>query len=853
MSKRIHLKTMTAPATLLALPFAFLAGHAVAQPPAEPRNELEEIIVTGTTSRGITALESSVGLTQISAEDLERDVPFGLSETLKAVPGLYVQESGGASSNSVGVRGLPSTGHMRYISIQADGLPVNYDQYTADAVQRYGIGIERIEVIRGGTSGVLTPNGSGAIVNYIYKKGTQDAEGTLRVSTADYDNTRTDFFYGGPLSDDWTVALSGYYVNGDSPRQNGFTSELGGEFRVNLTRELEDGELNITYKKVDESNGFVLPLPVQRDPRSGTLVQIQGFDLNDGNVNSFDNSRTRILFADGNRLEQNLVDGFDVQADVFTVSLEWEFDNNLYLNHSSRVINLDRLAQGHWTGSAGGISMMPAELYLTGDNINFVGAGYGTVGDFYAAYPDSRRCFQYVSSGELLCAGDGSLANLNGNGFAQILNSLREPISREQFISDTRLTWDTADNSLSVGMIFANISHDRALSSSLFMSDVNGSGGRVMDIVAADAGGNVQAYLSDGGVVKHGQWRGDDDVQVKSVSLYINDEFQVNDELRIDAGVRFESAEYKAASLNGLGNRFVVDGALDAQGNDVDNIWANNYANRLKGGGGATRRAADYNEMAWTVGFNYLVSSDLAVYGRYAEGFQTPRADRLGDITLRTPSGSVNRPVDEVELSELGVRYSGDDLAASATLFNTDFPTLLTGGFGFDSGNTQVLNQASLSAVGVEFDLTWDPTDWLSVNAVGVMQNGELDNFNTPAGQAFNGNNVARTPDEQFRVASTIFASERIDVFMDYHWLGERFGANDNIVRFDACGNFGIGATFRANEQLSLQLKGKNITDEICYTEGNPRATVEQNLLDVGFARPIVGSYWTLSLQFDFF
>ena len=125
--------------------------------------------------------------------------------------------------------------------------------------------------------------------------------------------------------------------------------------------------------------------------------------------------------------------------------------------------------------------MMPAELYLTDDSINFVGAGYGTVGDFYAAYPGSQRCFQYVSSGELLCAGDAALANLNGNGFAQILNSLREPISREQFISDTRLTWETEDNSLSFGVIFATISHDRALSSSLFMSDVNGDGGRVLD------------------------------------------------------------------------------------------------------------------------------------------------------------------------------------------------------------------------------------------------------------------------------------------------------------------------------------------------------------------------------------
>ena len=834
---------------------SLLAGGASAQDSQEePRNELEEIIVTGTTRQGVTVLESSVAVTAISAEDLDRDVPFGLVDTLKAVPGLFVQESGGQTSNSIGVRGLPSTAQLAFISVQEDGLPVNYERYTVDAVQRYSMGIERVEATRGGTSGVLAPNGAGAIINYIYRKGTDNPEGSLRLSVSDFGNTRTDFFYGGPLADEWKVALSGYYMYGDTPRENGFNGERGGEFRVNLTRELSNGELNLTYKKVDERNSFVLPLPVARDPNTGKLSEIPGFDLNHGNVTGFDNSRTRILFANGEVLEQNTVDGADAEADVFTIGFDWDFENDVFLKHQSRVSDLSRLFNAHFTGSAGGISILPAELYLTDDSIDFVGAGYGTVGDFYAANPGADRCFQYVSSGELLCAGDPALQNLNGNGLAQILNSLREPIERRQFISDTRLTWETDNNSLSVGAMLIDLDHNRQLASSLFMSEVTSNNPQVLDIVAVDPTTNsVQSFLSDGGVVKHGQWRGDDDVQVSSLSLYINDEFQFSDRLRVDVGLRWEDIEYQAVSLTGLGDRAPVAGALDVNGNDIDNITANNFANRLKGNGGTTRRTVEYDEISWTIGFNYLLNDSLAVYGRYAEGYQTPRADRLGDIVLNTPNGPTDAPLQEVELGELGIRYSGDTIAASATLYSTQFPSLLTGGFGFDQGGTQVLNQAELDVLGVEFDLTWQPVDWASLQLAGVIQDGELDNFNTPAGAAFNGNQVARTPDEQFRFIGNIFANDQITVFADYHWLGDRFGANDNVVAFDSCGNLGLGAAYAPTDQLTFQIKGKNITDEVCYTEGNPRATVAQNLLQLGYARPIVGATYILSAQFDFF
>ncbi|NJR20057.1 MAG: TonB-dependent receptor [Hyphomonadaceae bacterium] len=456
---------------------------------------------------------------------------------------------------------------------------------------------------------------------------------------------------------------------------------------------------------------------------------------------------------------------------------------------------------------------------------------------------------RFATTGALLCAGDPALTTLNGNGFAQILNSLREPIKREQLISDTRLTYETARNSLSAGVMFMTLSHDRALASSLFLSEVKSSGASILDIVAVAPGTrNILGFLSEGGVVRHGQFRGDDQVEVNSVSIYVNDEFKITEKLRLDGGLRWEKSEYQGSSLNNLGNMLPVVGALTSTGVDTDNILANNFANRRFGDGTSTRFQTTYEDIAWTVGFNYTFTNSIAMYGRYAEGFQTPRADRLGDFF----QGGQGIPIETTELTEVGARFSGDNLAASATLFRTFFPTYLAGGFGVDASNTQILNQAELSVVGVEFDVTWKPIEQVSINAVGVFSDNELNNFTTISGAAFNGKQLARNPSQQMRISGVYTPFDRLDLFGNVRFIGERFGANDNIVKFDACTIVGGGLTYRLTEQVSFQLTATNLTEEVCFTEGNPRATIAQNQLDVGFARPMAGRRFLSSIQFNF-
>jgi len=801
-------------------------------------------VMTGTTGKDMSILKSSLAVTVIEEEELARQAPFGFADALQPLPGFYVQNSGGNTSNNIGVRGLPATQHFEFISVHEDGLPVNYERYTTDAIQRYDMGIHKIEATRGGPSGVLTPNGAAAIVNVISKSGNKQ-EGTVKLTQSDYKNKRADLYFGTPLYNHWLMALSGYYHSGDTPRETGFDAEKGGQFKAKLTRLFSGGEVAFSYKHLDESNAFYLPLPIQRG-ENGNLKEISGFDLAHGNTTNVNNSVVPILFSDGHQLQADATRGAEVTLDSYTFNVKLELTDNWQFNHGSRVVDFLRDFNGIWTGSAGSISIMDASEYLE-DDIDF-GGGYGTVGDFFANNPGDKRCLQFVNSGELICQGSTALDGIGNNGLLQILNALNEPIKREQIISDSRFTYQTDNNSFSFGLLYFKIDHQRALQTSLFLSEVNSNNAQLMDIVAVDENNNVKAYLSDNGVVKHGQWRGNDDMQVSSYSVYLNDEFQVNDNLRIDGGLRFEQAEYKATSLLGVGDRVQVTGALDENGQDIDNVLANNYATPLLGNGDVTKHTSTYREVAKTIGFNYLLTEDVAMYGRFAQGFQTPRADRISDIVI----SGIDTPASNIEFSELGIRYQGQTFNLSTTLSYTHFDNYLTGGVGFDNTGSEILNEAQVEVSGIEFEWAWIPLHWLSIEAMGVFQDAKLHGLTNPVIKHWAGNQPARMPNRQISITPTFQLNHAFQMHLSYRYLGTRYGANDNIVEFPTCELISAGANYDITGSFSVEIKGKNITDEICYTEGNPRATSDENSLSYGYARPIVGATWLASLIYQF-
>jgi len=205
----------------LAISSALFSGSVLAAQNSQPNSnqnseqkkllDLERIVVTGSGGRGQTKLESSVSITTLDAEQLAREAPLGTADLLEAVPGFWVEDSGGETNNNVAPRGLRGGEGFRYIGVEEDGLPVVYDGVWVDFYQRQDITIEHMEAVRGGTSGLLTTNGPAALVNFITRKPDDIEEATIKLTTADYGMYRSEFFYGTPISDTWKMSVGGFY------------------------------------------------------------------------------------------------------------------------------------------------------------------------------------------------------------------------------------------------------------------------------------------------------------------------------------------------------------------------------------------------------------------------------------------------------------------------------------------------------------------------------------------------------------------------------------------------------------------------------------------------------------------
>lgn len=800
---------------------------------------LEEVVVTGTTASNRTKLESSVAITTVDSEKLNRMAPASLADALHQVPGLWVEDSGGEVSNNVAPRGLSGGAAFSFISLQEDGLPVLYDGELVDVLLRQDVTIDRFEAIRGGTSAILSTNGPASIINYITRRGGDQPEGIIKATIASYNSLRGDFFYGGPVSDNWRVGFGGYYRNGDGVRDIGITADHGGQVRLNLTRDFEDGYLSFGFKHIDDHNTFYLPIPLTnvKNPRG-----VPGVDPNYGTLDGPDVANVAFRTTRGESIA-NLSEGFATKGTTFGVDFKRGLDNNWSIRSNGRLTQFEINPNSVFNGPN-------SWLVTAADRLDPEREEIADLLTRFAPQGAVRAGLAYVDNGELIV----DPSSLNGNGF--VTDSVAEVRSRsvEHFIEQLSLSHETDRNSFSAGILYASqtLNHDYDYGGRI-VTELRDRPRR-LDIVALDPNNNVVGYLTDNGLLRNGYFYESHSGDMRSYSFYANDEFNFNDRLRVDGGVRHERVSYRVrdeerlvAGDNAPGSTLVggtpIPGAFNDDGTDKDNVIANNYFRRA-GTGNFLATEKSYEETAWTLGFNYRFGERVAMFGRYADGFQTP--------TLFSADNITDTAISRLRFTELGTRYVSPMLVTSLTLFHTQFDNLSFGETDQATGNFRQVFVETLST-GLEWELTLNLGERFSIEGVGVIQDATIDGIASTAVEAAqNGNQVLRTPNIQVRLTPTIHLPYG-DLFLVYSHIGKRYADFENQLALPAYDVFDLGAEIPVGEQMVVNLKVNNLTNEIGLTEGNPRSGFNQSANDdFYYARPILGRHGTLSFTYKF-
>lgn len=766
---------------------------------------MDQIVVTGAISP-YEKIESSVAVTTQSAEEIERKAPLSTAQLLEVVPGFWSESSGGEGGNNLFARGIPQDGSFRYVAMYEDGLPVFESPELAftnvDLLMRVDTTVSSMEAVRGGTSSIFASNAPAGLVNFVNQTGGEIPEGAVKFTVGDYNLFRLDFTYGGPLTEGWRYQVGGFYRSDDGIRDPGFPANRGGQIKANITRLFDNGYVRFNAKHMDERNIFYLPIPLQ-NPSSPT--SIAGFDANFGTLTTNDAAIVKIPTPDQEVLTRNLKDGMNPVLTQFGGELFLELDNGWTFKNSMRFTDADVLFNAVFS------LFDPADADLFAQNQ--LGRVPGAV-DYrysYTHFPDLGF----------------DPANANGNGL--VVNSgwwtVEKPL--RQFVNDLRFTKQLAANAFTVGLYVSTYDVDERWIFNNILTEVRDQP-RLLELELLDSNGDVLTSVTQDGFTRFGDFHRNASSDVELFAVYISDEWQATEKLRIDTGVRFESADFNG-SVEELGAFDLGDPTTLA---DDSVTW---------GTGNFLPFDHSFDDVALSVGLNYSFTPQFALYGRVSEGFRMP------DLEQWTDGNVIERGQSEdVTQIEGGIKYSSPRVGAFASVFLSQFDNVPFSDEVLDpSGNLVTARRfASTETLGLEAEVIFEIVRNFRVGITATLQQPEFKDFQfTFGGQSFDfsGNQVRRIPEVLLALRPS-YRVGRFSIFGSWQYVDERFVDDANTITLPEYDVVDVGATYDLSRALTLDLRVTNVGNTVGLTEGNPRTGQIVGVQeDIFMARPILG------------
>ena len=791
-------------------------------------NGLNEVIVTGRAGAlNRTKLQTSYSVTSIGYNALSLQGPTSVTETLKSVPGFWVEASGGEASGNVRARGVPVDG-FGSIQLLEDGIPVQHDPalgyLNGDQAFRFDETIQSIEVVRGGPSSVFYSNAPAGAVNYIPRAVGDKTEGIFKLTLGDYSLNREDLWIGAPIGDGWKMSAGGFYRTGSGVRNPGYTGNRGGQIRVSLGKSWEKSSFNIDFKQLNDDVVFYTDLPMTYNSK-GKIVAVSGFDGNYGAIAGAETEKLNMVQGDSSLYHYDNTVGTSVNRSQITIKFQTDLSNNWILKNSLRYDNTQTQRNGVF-----------ALNLLTADS--FYKAQSGLLSQAPGA---TQLGFQYVTTGTSF-----NSANQNGNGLV-IQGGLRgitmpvTEVTNDLHLSHVFYT-GSSKHDFNLGYYYAHFDENFSRYSSKVYLDVQNNS-RLLNIVALDGGGNIVHTYSNNGVSQYGYEWADARGEQTTNALYVSDEWQITRALRIDGGLRWEYAQ--------------TDGVV-GQSKTV-NLGTYATSQITTGNGIFQGYNHHFDYTTWTLGADYQLSGNMGLFGRYTSAARIP-----GFGTYYTNVNAV--PVTQtMELGELGLKYARRLFSFYGTGFWTKYHNVgFTNEVSTLNGFTSVNAMANTETFGLELEGGIYPIKWFDVSATATLQYGKYEGLVAEGLSGgvltqlynYNGNRLIRVPRTSVRVVPGFnLFGDRLRLQSAIEYEGKRYTDVANSQVLPGYTKVDLNAQVKVSNEISVFGVIDNLTNSLGLTEGNPRQGEIQSAAAGQYifsARPLLGRSFKVSLRYKF-
>jgi outer membrane receptor protein involved in Fe transport len=784
---------------------------------------LEQLVVTGTQAPR-TNLEVPAAVTVLSAGDVERAAPRSTTEALRYVPGFTrVESSGGEVNQNISMRGILG---VEYVMFMEDGVPVFPTMHTyfmnADNLFRLDENVQRIEVVRGGSSALFGSNTPGAIVNFINNPGGSERRGTMKATVGTSELARYDLNLNGPLGEDWRFNVGGFYRYDQGVRDPGFTGIRGGQFKGSITRLLPQGHVRASLKLIDDRNQFILPLPFQ-NPENPEYVR--GFS-DYGAMNTREGLDLSVPTPDG-PLELPLDDGIRTRGYWLTGDAQFGFAGGWSIQNSLQVMGDEQA----WNAILP-FDVMTAQDYIVGLNL--------------PANSNPRLVFT-----NHLNAQGGPLAFNTENGLVSPggLWHVEKPLTAVQ--NQFQLRRDLGQHTLAFGLYVGRYTQTNHWYFTDILMDVRDQP-RFLDLITGSGQGTP---VTQDGFRKYVSNYVNGEGHTTVISPTIGGSFQLSSRLRADAGFRYEREEYDQRSEN-------------TEAVNLDNNTATLYDNITWGNGTFRHFNRTIDDWAASVALNYQVREDFAVYGLASQGYKMPPLD---DFLNETALDRINLFGPSHVLSfEAGAKYTSSAFGLTVNGFVTNLRDVVSQGAVTDPGGngTRWLVQpgAETRSYGAEVEVTARPSAGLDLLANATVINASYSLCPDPVDEeipppcptgARVGTYLNGVPPVIGNFTATYTLPGNAKLLADLHYVHRRYSAFTLTGERNELPTYhylNLGASYPIPVRgLSVSASLLNVYQSKGLEEGNPRLSlVGGRTSDLFLARPLLPRRLTGSVRYSF-
>ncbi len=642
-------------AVMALLAQAAFAEAALAQTPASSpaavataaadASDGDEIVVTGTI-RPERKIDTSIAISTVNADTISQINPQSAADLIRFIPGIRSEASGGEGNANISVRGLPvASGGAKFVQFQEDGIPVllfgDIAFGTADAFVKSDYNIARVEVVRGGSASTATDNAPGAILNFITKTGEKEG-GAIGVTRGiDFDRTRVDFDYGGPISDSLRFHVGGFYDYGKGVKDGGYTAENGGQLKANITKTFDSGFIRLDFKFLDDRSPVYLPVPVaiNRNGTGASYGSIPGFDVRSDALQSPALQSLLSINGAGNRVTDSVSDGYRTLTKAFGGEAQFDLGNGITLRDKFRYAINSGAFVGPYPASVGSAQSLGNAIGGEGARVTF--ATGPNAGQAYAGTAVNTVYFNTTLNNFNTFTNDLTLSKEFDAGSAGRITATVGYTKSGQHIG---MDWHWTDYLLSAQ------GHDAGGAQLLNVTNAAG--------VQQTQNGLVGYYATGFGC---GACQRVYDVQYSVDAPWLNLNWKIG-KLSLDGSLR-----YDVQSARGTYQQAATPATIDVNQDGIIQPTEKTVYVATSG----TVQPVNYTKryVSYSIGANYAIGDNLALFGRASRGARF-NADRVipGDA-----SGNVLTPLalNFANQQEAGVKFADRHFAGALTYFHT--------------------------------------------------------------------------------------------------------------------------------------------------------------------------------------